>query len=190
MPDHDIRLLQRAHTNYVRKTRDMTLAGLYEPHSTGIVTTAGGRYLQVLLVSLHTLRKTGSNLPVEVFLATDEEYDQHFCEDLLPSLNARCRVISHPFGTKLVTELESYQLKVFAILASSFENVLFLDADNLPLVKPEQIFESQTYKRDGMVSSLETYLCTKLKLLFLRLFGRTSSPHRNPRYYQPFKAVK
>ena len=42
-------------------------------------------------------------------------------------------------------------LKVLAMLASSFEDNLFLDADSIPLVDIEPVFEQEPYKSHGYV---------------------------------------
>lgn len=151
MPENDIKALRKSHKDFVNLSADLTLKGTYSPGTTGIVSTAAGRYLNVFLVSLRCLRRTGSNLPVELFLEADEEYDDYFCETLLPSLNARCKVMSHSIGTRLARKLEAFQIKSFAIMSSSFENVLFLDADNLALENPERIFESSMYETMGLI---------------------------------------
>lgn len=42
-------------------------------------------------------------------------------------------------------DLRGYQLKAFAILLSSFEEVLWLDSDNIPLVDPKFVFDVEMY---------------------------------------------
>lgn len=66
----------------------------YQPGTVDIVTIAGGQYLPVLLVSLLMLRRTGSTLPVEVFLTDTSEYELQMCEVVFPSLNAKCLIMS------------------------------------------------------------------------------------------------
>jgi alpha 1,2-mannosyltransferase len=65
------------------------------------------------------LRRTGTTLPVEVFLGSPDEYEELVCDIILPSLNAKCIILSIliPFS------LKHYRLKTFAILFSSFESV-------------------------------------------------------------------
>jgi hypothetical protein len=79
-------------------------------------------------------------LPIEVFYNGAAE---------LPS-----NAISHVEGTYKVrfvdvstmpeargVDLRGYQLKAFAIVLSSFEEVLWLDSDNIPLVNPTLVFD-------------------------------------------------
>ncbi|RMJ24602.1 Alpha-1,2-mannosyltransferase [Aspergillus sp. HF37] len=81
---------------------------------------------------------------MEVFLADWGEYEDHICDVVLPSLNARCVVLADHLGAAPdVKKIEKYQFKLFAMLLSSFEEVLFLDADAFPLMKPEDMFTSE-----------------------------------------------
>lgn len=105
---------------------------------TGIVTTGGVQLFPVLLVSLRMLRRTGCTLPVQVFLGDRAEYAavRNICEDVLPSLNARCFVVSDIYSKGTATLPDHYQFKILAILFSSFKNILFLDADSNPAHSP------------------------------------------------------
>lgn len=152
MSTEDIAAMKTAHTTFVERTSSLSLVDLYIPGSRGIVTTAGGKYIPVFLVSLRLLRRTGSTLPVEVFLADQTEYDHKLCTRTLPALNARCRILTDVLGASENVEIKTYQYKIFAILFSSFEDVFFLDADNLPLLDPAQLLISEPFSTYGMVS--------------------------------------
>jgi alpha 1,2-mannosyltransferase len=122
----------------------------YEPNAKGIVTTAGGKYLPVALVSVRMLRETGCELPVEVFLASQDEWDTEICDKILPGLNARCVVLAEILqGTAL--EIHKYQYKILSIVFSSFEDVLFLDADCFPIRDPTKYFTSRPFVDTGMI---------------------------------------
>ena len=105
---------------------------------TGIVTTGGLELFPVLLVSLRMLRRTGCTLPVEVFLGDQAEYNEvaSVCENILPSLNARCHTVSDIYSQAAAAPPEHFQFKVLSILFSSFRHVLFLDADAFPAHDP------------------------------------------------------
>jgi alpha 1,2-mannosyltransferase len=133
----------------------------YEPGTKGIVTSAGGKYFPVFLVSLRMLRRTGSTLPVEIFLKNKDEYEELACEKLFKELGAKCVVLNQligDFGIRF--GFKHFQLKAFGILFSSFEEVLFLDADNFPARKPEELFEMEVYKEKGMVLWPDYWTCT------------------------------
>ncbi|KAB8232799.1 hypothetical protein ETB97_000157 [Aspergillus alliaceus] len=154
IPDEDVVKMKHAHSRFVQfiTTTPPTLA--YEPGTRGIVSTAGGSYLPVLVISLRMLRQTGSELPMEVFLADWEEYDGYICQMVLPSLNAKCVVLSEILDRvpSSKSKIEKYQYKPFAMLFSSFEEILFLDADAFPLKKPELVFTSEPFTSRGLVT--------------------------------------
>ncbi|KAL4738668.1 mannosyltransferase putative-domain-containing protein [Aspergillus similis] len=145
--------MKNAHMKFLDAVNMNVVRLHYVPNTRGIISTAGGSYLPVLAISLRMLRRTGSVLPVEVFLANDEEYEPFICDVVLPSLNAQCVVLSHIFdAAPKVMEIEKYQFKLFAMLFSSFEEFLFLDADAFPLLQPESLFTNEPFKSRGMVT--------------------------------------
>lgn len=115
-------------------------------HSQGIVTVGGGSYFPALMVSLRLLRRTGTSHPVEVFVP-EEEYEAQMCEEVLPTLNAVCRTFPENDG-----KISHYQYKVFAIILSSFDDVLWLDADNFSLHNSASLFASKPFRETGMVT--------------------------------------
>ncbi|PYH44696.1 nucleotide-diphospho-sugar transferase [Aspergillus saccharolyticus JOP 1030-1] len=124
----------------------------YTPGTTGIVTAAAS-YLPTLLVTLRLLRRTGSTLPVEVFLANTTESDpaRPLCQHVLPQLGAQCITLSTraPGLDKALTS--GFQIKPFAQLFSSFESVLWLDADCVPLHDPAALFISDLFTEYGLI---------------------------------------
>ncbi|KAK6601943.1 Alpha-1,2-mannosyltransferase MNN23 [Botrytis cinerea] len=137
MDEKDIQVMRRSHTWFVDQLMQNAPKLEFKQGTQGIVTSAGGDYFPPLLISLEFLRRTGSTLPVEVFLATPDEYEPLICETILPSLNAKCLILSDIIDQhELPFSFSGYQLKAFAIIFSSFESVLFLDADNFPVYSP------------------------------------------------------
>lgn len=145
--DKQVEEARKAHTTVVEIIRNSSHLVPYTAETKGIVTVAGGRYTGALLVTLRMLRRTNSTLPVEVFMPTADDYNEHTCEVVLPSLNARCVMIPQYENLKIAR----YQYKIFAVILSSFEEVLFLDADNFPIVDPVEWMESKVFKDMGYV---------------------------------------
>jgi alpha 1,2-mannosyltransferase len=153
MTTGDVLRMKRAHIEFVDAITTDPPQLAYVPGTRGIVTTAGGAYLPVLVISLRMLRRTGSNLPMEVFLATRDEYEEYICDKVLPSLNARCIVLSDVLdAVPKSNKIGKYQLKPFAMIFSSFEEILFLDADAFPIVRPELLFEKAPFKETKFVT--------------------------------------
>lgn len=131
----------------------------------GIVTTANAKYMPIFLVSLRMLRRTGCQLPVEVFIDDWTKYEPVICESVLPSLNAACVVLSEIYDTaSSIQPPTSYQFKLFATLFSSFQHVLFLDSDAFPAHDPTDVFTTPPYTTHGLV-------------VWPDLFGLTISEH-------------
>ncbi len=121
----------------------------------GIVICAGGaRYTANAFVSLRFLRKV-SSLPVELFHAGPEEMPEstrlRLESDFAP---LTVRDVSDPSleaeGPSLpVSSYQGFQIKPFALLRSRFEEVVLLDADNIPLQDPGELFDSTAYSGVG-----------------------------------------
>ena len=147
--------LHNKHRQYVRELRKLVLPrGTYT--GSGIVTVAGGKYTLMALLVIETLRSTGTTLPVEVFIPPDtqsRETEAAFCDELLPQYNAKCIYIDDILSRDMIDKFEfkGYQFKSLALLASSFENVLFLDADNFPIKPLDDIFDKEPFTSTGLV---------------------------------------
>lgn len=89
---------------------------------------------------------------MEVFLQDKDEYEELACEILLKDLGAKCVILSELLGDfDLHFKFSGYQLKPFALLFSSFQETLFLDADDIPARDPEELFEMEIYKEKRMI---------------------------------------
>ncbi|EGC48042.1 alpha-1,2 mannosyltransferase [Histoplasma capsulatum var. duboisii H88] len=160
LPEHiivepeDKEILKTAHSRFTTLLSSPTAPKLrYTSGTRGIVSTAGGQYLPVLVTSLHMLRETGSTLPVEIFVADKSEYDEYVCGVVLPSLNAKCVSLADILDFSPLDEgLKKYQFKIFSLLFSSFEQVLFLDADSFPIHNPGELFDSEPFLSTGLVT--------------------------------------
>lgn len=154
----------------------------------GIVMVGGGEYFGPAIISLHMLRRTGCQLPVEVFVPDDGEYETEICESYLKKLDAKCVVLSHildqstiktgagHYGEKVDMKITHYQLKSLALLLSSFSDALLLDSDSIPLFDPgETIFNTEPYQSKGMVLWPDFWRATESPK-FWTIAGRTSFP--------------
>lgn len=155
MSPADVLQMSQAHSSFVESIQaNYSVSTKMSPTaSRGIVTVAGGFYFPVFMVSLRMLRRTGCTLPVEVFLADRTEYETELCENILPSMNARCLVLSDILdGDGEAHSVTTYQYKIFAILFSSFEEVLFMDADLMALHDPTTLFTSPPFTTTGLIT--------------------------------------
>jgi alpha 1,2-mannosyltransferase len=139
MSEADQKAMEDAHANFVEdiKKAGKDLKPVHTPGKRGLVSTAGATYLPVFVSTLRMLRRAGSTLPVEVYMKDTGEYEKHLCNDILPNLDARCLVLADVVGKNVI---EHYQLKIFAVLFSSFEEIVWMDADCFPLGKPRRVW--------------------------------------------------
>ena len=114
----------------------------------GIVMLAGGKYSDYASTGLGILRELGSTLPVEVWMKDEKEEKPGWCRELEREGMA-CRRMSDYMDVSFMEH--GYQLKINSILLSSFEEVLFLDADNVPVKDPDGIFDSPSFIDTGAV---------------------------------------
>lgn len=151
MNTSSVTTMRQAHEDYLQTVQQLTVP--FRPGTSGIVSTAGDIYLPVFIISLRMLRRTGCQLPVELFLRSRDEHGPYLCDTLLPSLNARCIHLDDIaiLGPRATT-IAKFQLKVFSILFSSFENVLFLDADNFLVHDPTNLFAQDPFQTSGLVT--------------------------------------
>ena len=153
IPQQDVDTMRDAHARFVSRIPELAQKLPYAGGTKGIAVAASGALLPVFMVSLKMLRRTGSILPVEVFMESKKQYEKELCEDVLPPLNATCMILSEVMeAVPEKLDMSRYQLKALALAFSSFEDVLLLDADNIPLEQPEHLLNSEPFSSTGFVS--------------------------------------
>lgn len=119
----------------------------------GIVIGAGGaKYFGCGFACFYILRKLGCQLPVEFWYLDEYEMDN--------TMKSMC----NSFGIKYINAYEycknnnlnprilnGWELKPFATLHSSFKEVLYLDADNIPVNDPSYLFDDPQYRELGSI---------------------------------------
>ena len=115
----------------------------------GVVILAGGKYSEFAATTLGMLRLVGSRLPVEVWMIDVTEEKAGWC-DHLARQGMACRFVSEHI--KDMSQLSHhYQLKIAALLFSSFAEILYLDSDSMPVVNPDHIFDAPAYADTGAI---------------------------------------
>lgn len=119
--------------------------------SRGIVICGGGyRYFANAWLNLRLLRLQGVTLPAEIWVL-EEEYDYRL-DRLVAEYGAKMMVCARnqetpvPAGTRW-----QWLLKPWALLNTSFREVLLLDADSFPVRNPEFLFDSVAYRETGAI---------------------------------------
>ena len=117
----------------------------------GIVICAGGeKLLRCAWVCVNMLRAHGCRLPIELWQLNaaeiDDETRARFLDLGATSVNAAEIRETHP-----VRILNGWELKPYALAHCGFAEVLLLDADNVPLVDPEYLFDSVEFLETGAI---------------------------------------
>ncbi len=121
----------------------------------GIVICAGGlKHLSNAYICMRFLRGF-TCLPIELFYAGGAEMPPRVAgllrQDFAP---IELKDITKPeFGETYpilrVDHFRGFQIKPYALLHSSFEEIFYIDADNIPLQSPEPLLSSEEYIRTG-----------------------------------------
>lgn len=145
----------KSHKFVVDNLPDKAPGGMYSGN--GIVYVGGGKFNWLSLLSIKSIRAMGSDLPIEVLIPTLDEYEPELCARVFPALNARCIYLPYALGATNDNSYASkfnfkgYQYKALAILLLSFENVLLLDSDNVPVDRPDHLFKEEPFKSNGLI---------------------------------------
>lgn len=115
----------------------------------GIVICAGGRsYFTCGWVLANVLRSLGCQLPIEVWYRSRKEMSGRMVQLLESIEGVRC-VDASERGPRC--RLRGWEIKPFAIIHCSFEDVLFIDCDNVPTRDPSFLLSTQQYRRCGAI---------------------------------------
>ncbi|KAI1175241.1 glycosyltransferase family 71 protein, partial [Nemania sp. FL0916] len=126
----------------------MTLHSQFKNAGRGIVLTAGDEQAHYLLTTIYALRKIGCELPIEIMYLGDSDLgeDHRFELEALPGVTTRdLSEMVDDDGWKLA----GWAIKPFAMLLSSFREVIFIDADSFFFRDPAKLFDDPDYKNTG-----------------------------------------
>lgn len=148
------------------------LANFYEKGSSGYVLIGGGKYSWFSLLAIQSLRKSGSKLPVELIIPFEKDIDVKFCDLISNNYNAKCITFEQIYSKSFLKKANiknGYQYKSLAILGSSFENTMYLDSDVFSVENPDEIFNSEVFKKFGFITWPDYWRRTTSPLLYENL---------------------
>jgi len=108
----------------------------------GVVFTGRVHHLELIQTSIRMLRHLQYHGEIEVFLSQKE--DVLVCENRLLVLKVQCKLFASSFRV-------GFSSKIGAILQSSFDDVLFIDADNVLILSPDLLFQDKNFLREGVL---------------------------------------
>ena len=111
----------------------------------GIITASSDKFMLQTLVSLNILRNHGCDLPIELFYADESEMDEadKMCLEL--SLKIKC-INVQSYDEFKDYNARNFSIKAIALYLSSFDETLWMDADIIPLMNFEELFEHEHYR--------------------------------------------
>lgn len=137
-----------------RATTFITTIPRYPGHfdGQGIVITGGGKYFVSAFITIRVIRHVGCRLPIELWYLDGEMDDEMI--DMVAQYGGTCHnasELARGTGYFLDHWWKGWQLKAFALLHSSFREVLMLDADSYPVKDPSFVFDWMPYKETGSI---------------------------------------
>lgn len=126
------------------------------PGSVGIVIPAGNNNVRFAAHLIASLRNVlNSRLPIQIVYAGDADLsapNRHFLSELVASSGQALEfldILTVFDDTTLKLREGGWAIKPFAVLGSSFEKVILLDADAVFLQKPETLLDHRGFQHTG-----------------------------------------
>ena len=141
---------REAYQRLSRAVVDSLLPSLNECDGRGIVICGGGdRLFANAFVCIKMLRHVGCRLPVQLWHLPNEVDD--VMRELVAPLGVACIDASEVEARirRKARILNGWELKPFAILGCPYEEVLLIDADNVPVMDPTRLFDARPYREAG-----------------------------------------
>ncbi|KAG6612080.1 Vesicle transport protein [Phytophthora cinnamomi] len=115
----------------------------------GIVMVVYPKLLSSAFASISVLRSYNCTLPIELWISQPEVVRT-------PSMRTTLELLQQRFANVTVETIidptvAGFSTKIHAVQHSKFENVLFLDADNVPVRDPTFLFESHEFHEHGAI---------------------------------------
>ncbi|KAI0164168.1 glycosyltransferase family 71 protein [Xylariaceae sp. FL1272] len=143
----------------------------------GIVITGGDNQARMMLTTIYTYRQLGCDLPIEVMYLGDADLS----EDNRLELEALPGVITRdlsPMVDDAGWSLAGWAAKPWAILLSSFREVIMIDADALFFKNPATLFDDPDYIETGALFFRDRVILPESKRSFLQqMLPRPISKH-------------
>ncbi|KAJ3008124.1 UNVERIFIED_CONTAM: hypothetical protein HDU68_003220 [Siphonaria sp. JEL0065] len=135
-----------------KSIRDMQQKFLKADQQDGIVFTTGQWHFELALHAILSLRDVlNATLPIEVYYAGPGDLNPNMIRSLNSIKGVTTVDIWDCFGEE-ATKISGWSIKPFAILASKFRNVIFVDADALFFQDPAILLKtSQLFKEYGQL---------------------------------------
>lgn len=123
----------------------------------GVVICTGTKYFPFAANLITSIRVWNSSLPIEVFYLGQDDLKPEAIRHLNDQTFVTTVDISKIFNMTML-KLKGWDIKPFAMLASSFKETLLLDADTVPTQSIDVMFAMEEYLRTGALFFLDRVL--------------------------------
>ncbi|KAJ3407863.1 hypothetical protein HDV05_005242 [Chytridiales sp. JEL 0842] len=149
----------------------------------GIVISTGKFHFKLALHAIRSIREVlNSTLPIEVVYGGPGDLDPGMIKAFERQPNVKCLDIYNHFGEESHL-FGGWSIKPFAILGSSFEEVIFMDADTLFFQDPRVLLEkSERYNQTGALFFLDRTIGGTYNDWFTKIQPNPSQVAKNGRY--------
>ncbi|KAK4106065.1 glycosyltransferase family 71 protein [Parathielavia hyrcaniae] len=169
---------RESHASFVRQLPQFASHIPYDAGTTGIVSTAGARNFGQAISMVLMTRQAGSRLPIQIVVDSNSPWVDLVCAETLPRYDASCLFLEDMWASlhhEIVPKLHRFQWKFISIIASSFQNVLFLDADTLPVRSPDHLFTREPFISAGFITWPD-YWVSQVAPAFYKIAGDVEVP--------------
>ncbi|KAK3290677.1 mannosyltransferase putative-domain-containing protein [Chaetomium fimeti] len=184
LTEEAVAIFRESHASFVNQLPVFASHLPYRAGTTGIVTTAGERNFGQAISLVLMARRTGSLLPIQIMLDSSAPWIDLVCSETMPRLNATCVSLPDMWADTdpPAPKLARFQWKFISIVASSFQNVLFLDTDCLLVRNPDPIFDrgSEPFTSAGFITWPDFWASTTAPR-FYEIAGDLEVPSVNSR---------
>lgn len=149
LPTPALRDVENARLDRVIQTADA-----YEPptgQGRGIVTCAGGSYFPSAYVMIRCLRHFGCQLPVEFWYDGEREMSPDMLQ-IIKDLGVTPRDASAEILYREHWSHGFFEMKSHVLELSQFDNILFIDADCMPVADLTPLFDDDEFAKTGLVA--------------------------------------
>lgn len=123
-------------------------------HQRGIVICTGQRHFSFAVHAIKSIRLWNCSLPIEIFFTGEADLSLEARELFNGMEGVRTVNIEDVVHNNLL-DLQGWDVKPFAILGSSFREVILMDADVIFTQNPKVLFHKDEYERDGALFFLD-----------------------------------
>jgi alpha 1,2-mannosyltransferase len=139
----DLYSASSSHSNNSNHHQDHRHHNSRSSTNAAIVMIVYGKVMASAYAAIRILRDHGCKLPIEMWYRPDEMSMYHpIVVELVTNYNVHMREIFDP-------RAKGFHTKPHAVYYSAYDNILLLDADNIPVKDPTYLFEDPAFLRDG-----------------------------------------